>query len=85
MIQLDDERRSRAERFLHSARDFRGEMSRLCGDLEEAVERLEEARSAVTVARERIAASRAQMERVRGLTRQHERRRMKRRLRVVRA
>lgn len=68
IVDLQAGRARRAERFIESSRELRGEMTRLCGDLQHAVVRLKEAREALDRARIGIETSRSRMQRLRHLT-----------------
>lgn len=83
MLDLQMARERRAERFFESSRELRGEMARLCVDLQYAIERLEEARDSLDRARAGIETSRATMERLRRCAVRPDRRRERPRLRVV--
>lgn len=67
IVDLQAARERRAERFIESSRELRGEMARLCGDLQHAIGRLKEAREALDRARIGIETSRSRMQRLRGL------------------
>lgn len=85
MVDLQMARERRAERFLESSRELRGEMARLCVDLQYAIERLEEARDSLVRARAGIETSRATMQQLRRCAVGPDRRLERPRLRVVTA
>lgn len=68
MGEIIDLAEAREERLMRSAREMRLEMDHLCSDLQQAIGKLEAARAAVYLARQRIDQSRTRMERVHRVT-----------------